>query len=296
MERLVKMNGINYSTILSNTGLFSNKSTNNDPVKSAVNAVANKADDKKAANQVNADQDTYEHSTQVKKAGYEKPANVASSENKYKALDSNGIQEGIKLSDKAKNLLEELRKKYGNMNISVAEWSTDEEQDYYAGLTDKEYSVLINPELLEKMAADDSVRAQYESVLDNAGKSMETIKSELGEDADKIKSFSITIDADGNTKYAVQLIKDMTEKSRNDKKVSESDKQKERIEEKRAEKKEQEEKRQEKLETEKIEADSLEELIKAIKEKLNPTQQTEKITIKEEDVADTAAAAGVNAQ
>ncbi|MBD5451173.1 MAG: hypothetical protein HDR25_00890 [Lachnospiraceae bacterium] len=290
------MNGINYNTILSNTGLFSNKSTNNDPVKSAVNAVANKADDKKAANQINADQDTYEHSRQVKKAGYEKPTNVASTENKYKALDSNGVQEGIKLSDKAKNLLEELRKKYGNMNISVAEWSTDEEQDYYAGLTDKDYSVLINPELLEKMAADDSVREQYESVLDNAGKSMETIKSELGEDADKIKSFSITIDADGNTKYAVQLIKDMTEKSKNDKKVSESDKQKERIEEKRTEKKEQEKKRQEKLETEKIEADSLEELIAAIKEKLNPTEKTEKITIKEEDVADTAAATGVNAQ
>lgn len=287
------MNGVNYNTILSNTGLFSNKATNNDPVTSAVNAVANKADNKKTTNQTSVDQDTYEHGTQVKKAGYEKPKSV---ESKYKALDSNNVQEGIKLSDKAQSLLEELRKKYGNMEIAVAEWSSDEEQDYYASLTDKEYSVLLNPELLEKMASDDSVRAQYESVLDNAGKSMETIKSELGEDADKIKSFSITIDADGNTKYAVQLIKDMTEKSKNDKKVSDSDKQQERIEEKRAEKKEQEKKRQEKLETEKLEADSLEELIKAIKEKLNPTEQTEKITIKEEDVADTAAAAGVNAQ
>lgn len=287
------MNGINYNTILSNTGLFSNKSTSNDTVKSAVNAVAGKTDDKKTTNQTNVDQDTYEHSKQVQKAGYEKPKSVDS---KYKALDANGVQEGIKLSDKAKNLLEELRKKYGNMSISVAEWSTDEEQDYYAGLTDKEYSVLINPELLEKMAADDSVRAQYESVLDNAGKSMETIKSELGEDADKIKSFTITMDADGNTKYAVQLIKDMTEKNKNDKNVSESDKQQERIEKKRAEKKEQEKKQQEKLETEKVEADSLEALIAAIKEKLHPTEQSEKITIKEEDVAATAAAAGVTAQ
>lgn len=292
MERLVKMNGINYNTILSNTGLFSNKANNNDPVKTAVNALANKEDDKKAANQTSVDQDTYEHGTQVKKAGYEKPKSV---ESKYKALDSNKVQEGIKLSDKAQKLLEELRKKYGNMEIAVAEWSTDDEQDYYASLTDKQYSVLLNPELLEKMAADDSVRAQYESVLDNAGKSMETMKSELGADADKIKSFSITIDAEGNTKYAVQLIKDMTEKSKNDKKVSESDKQQERLEEKRAEKKEQEKKRQEKLETEKIEANSLEELIAAIKEKLNPTEQSEKITIKEEDVADMAATTGVNA-
>lgn len=248
-------------------------------------------DDKRAANQTSVDQDTYEHSTQVKKAGYEKPKSV----DKYKALDANGVQEGIKLSDKAQKLLEELRKKYGKMDIAVAEWSTDEEQDYYAGLTDKEYSVLINPELLEKMAADDSVRAQYESVLDNAGQSMETIKSELGEDADKIKSFSITMDADGNTKYAVQLIKDMTEKNKNNNKVSDSDKQQERIEKKRTEKKEQEKERLEKLETEKIEADSLEALIAAIKEKLNPTQQTEKITIKEDDVT-TAATAGVNAQ
>lgn len=285
------MNGINYSTILSNTGLFSNKSTNNDTVKNAVNTIAGKMDDKRAANQTSVDQDTYEHSTQVKKAGYEKPKSV----DKYKALDANGVQEGIKLSDKAQKLLEELRKKYGKMDIAVAEWSTDEEQDYYAGLTDKEYSVLINPELLEKMAADDSVRAQYESVLDNAGQSMETIKSELGEDADKIKSFSITMDADGNTKYAVQLIKDMTEKNKNNNKVSDSDKQQERIEKKRAEKKEQEKERLEKLETEKIEADSLEALIAAIKEKLNPTQQTEKITIKEDDVT-TAATAGVNAQ
>lgn len=274
------MNGINSNTTLGNTNLYTNKQTANDVVKSAVDTVAGKTDDKTAG----AYQDTYEHSAQVKKAGYDRPKSAAS---KYKAIDSNGVQEGIKLSDNAKKLLEELRKKYGNMDISVAQWSSDEEQDYYAARTDKEFSVLINPELLEKMASDDSVRAQYEDMFANAGKSMETMKNELGADADKVKNFTITMDADGKVKYAVQLIKDMTEKNKENDKVSASDRQKERLEEKRARKKE---------EADKIEADSLENLIAAIREKLNPSQQQEKITIKAEDVTAAAVASGVTAQ
>ncbi len=273
LERLVEMNGINYNTLLNNTGLYSNRSTSNDVVQqyAAANARNKQTADSR---QANADKDTYEHSTVSAKAGYEKPKSTG----KYKALDSNGVQEGIKLSDNAKNLLEELRKKYGNMDISVAEWSTDEEQDYYAGLTDKDYSVLINPELLEKMAADDSVREQYESVLGNAGKASETLKEELGEDVDKIKSFSITMDADGKVTYAVKLLKNMAEQSKNNTKT-----QKERLEEQRAARKEE-------LETEKIEADSIEGLIAAIKEKLYPTTQTDKITIKDEDLVNSGAA------
>lgn len=301
MERLVEMNGINYNTLLSNTGLFSNRSTSKDGVKfkGTSNAVSRKADDSR---QANADKDTYEYSGQARdvKAGYDKPKRVESQENKYKALDSNGVQEGIELSDAAKNLLEELRKKYGNMDISVAEWSTDEEQDYYAGLTDKEFSVLINPELLEKMAADESVREQYEAILGNAGNAADTLKEELGEDADKIKSFSITVDADGNVSYAVQLLKDMAERTKNDKKTSDDEKQQERIEKRRAERREQEEQRLEKLETQKIEADSIEELIAAVKEKLYPTADTGKITIKDEDITanstETAEAASVDAE
>lgn len=301
MERLVKMNGINYNTLLSNTGLFSNRSTNKDGVKfkGASNVESRKTDDSR---QANADKDTYEYSGQARgvKAGYDRPKRVESQENKYKALDSEGIQEGIELSDAAKNLLAELREKYGNMDIAVAEWSTDEEQDYYAGLTDKEFSVLINPELLEKMAADESVREQYEAILGNAGNAAETLKEELGEDADKIKSFSITVDADGNVSYAVQLLKDMAERTKNDKKAAEDEKQQERIEKRRAERKEQEKQRLEKLETEKVEADSIEGLIAAIKEKLYPTADTEKITIKDEEMTangtETAAAASVDAE
>lgn len=204
------------------------------------------------------------------KAGYGRPQRTESSG--YKALDANGVQEGIELSDAAKNLLQELREKYGDMEFSVAQWSTDEEQDYYAGLTDKAYSVLINPELLEKMATDPAAREEYEAIISGAGDKFDTVKEELGEDAEKVKVFSVTMDKDGNVSYAVKLLKDMEESSRVDKKTEQ-----ERIEEKRADRKKAEKERQEKVvqkkqETEKVEASSIEELIKAIKAKLHPEE------------------------
>ncbi|MDE6910692.1 MAG: hypothetical protein K2P44_09520 [Lachnospiraceae bacterium] len=268
------MNGINYSSLMNNTGLFSNQTNKDEANISNFSGVDRKAAKKTAAakntdtRQTNVDRDTYEYSGQTRnvQAGYSKPK---SNESGYKALDSDGIQEGIELSDSAKNLLAELREKYGNMDIAVAKWSTDEEQDYYASLSSKDYSVLINPELLEKMASDPAAREEYEAILSGAGDKFDTLKEELGEDAEKIEGFSITLDKDGKVSYAVKLLKDMTENSKAD------EKQQERLEEKRAEKKKAEKEHLEKVtqkkkETEKIEADSIEELVKAIKERLHP--------------------------
>ncbi len=281
----MNMNGINYSSILNNTGLFSNQTNKEEAAFTGnVAGVNRRAQNRKStadSRQTNADKDTYEYSGQTRdvKAGYSRPKRTESSE--YKALDANGVQEGIELSDAAKNLLAELREKYGDMEFAVAQWSTDEEQDYYASLSDKAYSVLINPELLEKMATDPAAREEYEAIISGAGDKFDTLKEELGEDADKVKGFSITMDKDGSVSYAVKLLKDMEESSRVDKKTEQ-----ERIEEKRAEKKKAEKERQEKVvqkkqETEKVEATSIEELIKAIKAKLHP-EEAEKTDESEE--------------
>ena len=119
------------------------------------------------------------------------------------------------------------------------------------------------------MASDPAAREEYEAILSGAGDKFDTLKEELGEDAEKIEGFSITLDKDGKVSYAVKLLKDMTENSKAD------EKQQERLEEKRAEKKKAEKEHLEKVtqkkkETEKIEADSIEELVKAIKERLHP--------------------------
>jgi membrane-bound lytic murein transglycosylase B len=141
------MNGIDYSSLMGNTELFSDvtfKGNVTGTVSKNAAATTQKADDSK---QTNTDKDTYEHGTQTKKAGYDRPTTKGVSVNKtqsdetskYKAIDSDGIQEGVELSDAAKNLLAELREKYGDkLEISAAYWSSDEESDYYGSLTSKD--------------------------------------------------------------------------------------------------------------------------------------------------------------
>jgi hypothetical protein len=276
----IYMNGIDYNSLMSSTGLFTDVT-----FKGSVTGVTSqkKSSEKTDSNkQTSTDRDTYEHTdtTQVK-AGYDKPKYVAAPESteessqtsQYKAIDSEGIQEGIELSDAAKDLLKELREKYGDtMEISVANWSTDEESDYYASLTSKDYSVLINPELLEQMASDESVREEYESIISSASDVSNQLSEELGDDADSIQSFSITIDADGTTTYAVKLLQEMAESSKSTTKTA-AELQEERLEKKKEEKKaeekkEEEEKQEEKLEEkqqERLQASSIDELVELIK-------------------------------
>lgn len=265
------MNGINYSSLLSNTNIFSGQTKS---VQDETKYKTGSLKEKESGTVENSDRDTVEINGQsrVQKAGYDKPKYVQQRpEQKYKALDANGVQEGIKLSDAAMDLLKELREKYGNMEISVAKWSTDEEQDYYARGCKKDYSVLIDPELLEKMAADESVRAEYEAVLNQAGDKSAELKEALGEDADKIKSFSISMDANGKISYAVQLIKDFEE--RNAKRAESAEKSAEEIREERLEERRAKKREDEKERLERITADSMDELIEKIKNKFYPVEE-----------------------
>ncbi|MCM1183944.1 MAG: DUF6033 family protein [Roseburia sp.] len=264
------MNGINYSTLVGNSSVYQSGSITEDIV--SKNAAARTAAGKASVDtrQTNADKDTYESGqSRAAKAGYDRPT---SNKTSRKPLDADGVQEGITLSDSAKKLLAELKEKYGNMSFTVAEWSSDEDEEYYASRTSKEYSVLINPELLEKMAADESVRAEYESVLSGAGDKFAQFKEGLGEDADKVTGFSISIDKDGKVSYAVKLMQDMSESSAARAKEQQArnaeKRQEERIQERRDARKKAEEERYEKLQ-----ADSVEELIEAVKNKLYPQEE-----------------------
>jgi hypothetical protein len=257
-----------YMNIIS-TGIFSDVAFTGNIIgaKSQKSASAKTDNTDNTKKQTNTDKDTYEHveNTGVK-AGYDRPKSVLT-ETQYKQIDSDGIQEGVELSDAAKDLLKELREKYGDkLDISVANWSTDEESDYYASLTSKEYSVLINPELLEQMASDESVKEQYESILSGAGDEGDKLAEALGDDADSIKSFSITIDADGKTSYAVKMLTEMVNSSKENSKTN-AQKQQERIEEKREEERKEKKEAQKEEQEERIQADSLDELIEKIKNK-----------------------------
>ena len=207
-------------------------------------------------------QQVYEKNVQ-KKNDLKKAETAAKAEKAEKA----GKYEPVELSDRAKALLEELKKKYSNMDFMIANYSSQEEASRYLSRGTKEYSVLIEPELLEEMAADEAVKEKYLGILEDATKQLTTVKEELSEEEEAdVKHIGVTIGADGTLKFFADL-----EKS--------SAKQRERIEEakekKKAEKEEAIEKAEEKAKEKRLEngkvkktsvsADSVEELIEKIR-------------------------------
>lgn len=177
-----------------------------------------------------------------------------------------GAAKQTKLSKKAQELLKQLKEKYSNMDFFVESYSTETEAQRYLSRGTKEYSVLIDPETLEAMAVDEDVRKQYEDILAGAGNRLEELKEKLGKDADQVKSFGISIDKEGKVSYFAEL--DKITESRNQ--------QLERTKEKKAEAKkeakrkeakaEEAARRERKTESKFVSADSIDELVKKIRE------------------------------
>lgn len=166
--------------------------------------------------------------------------------------------QATRLSKKAQDLLKELKEKYGNMDFFVGSYSSQAEAQSYLRRGTKEYSVLIDPETLEAMANDESVRKQYEDVLAGAGDKLAELKDKLGEDADSVKSFGVSIDKEGKVSYFAEL--DKISESRQ--KQLESTKEKKAEAKKEAKRKEQAEERRERYF---VEADSIDALVEKIR-------------------------------
>lgn len=130
------------------------------------------------------------------------------------------------LSDKAKALLQDLKKQYSNMDFFVAEYETQEEATSYLSRGSKDYSVLIDPEELERMAEDEDVKKQNLALLDEAVDKLGEIKEELkGTDKeDDVVTLGVSIGKDGKVSYFAELEKagerqkEFVDKIREDKK------------------------------------------------------------------------------
>lgn len=144
--------------------------------------------------------------------------NTAKEKNTDRADFSESLRGGMavsssknsQLSKTAQSYLERLKKKYGNMDFIIADYETDEEADALLSSGKGEYNVLITPDLLEKMAADESVAAEYEGVIESSVNDINFARSELGEDADMVDRFGITLNADGTISITARLIEGLT--------------------------------------------------------------------------------------
>ncbi len=180
--------------------------------------------------------------------------------------DKTEKKEQVQLSDRAKKLLEELKKNYNNMDFIVADYETDEEASAYLAKGTKEYSVLIEPETLEEMAADEEAKAKYTGILDDAVDQLKDIKEQLGDKEDEVTHIGISVGKDGSVSYFADLEKigerqkEWIEKSRESKKEERTEQEK-----KAQEKKSQDIAAQERTKKTRVQANSVEELIEKIK-------------------------------
>ena len=123
---------------------------------------------------------------------------------KTSAVDENSsATDESKLSDKAKNLLQSLRQKYGDYDFVVSS-NLDAAQTVGSS---KEYSVIFTPEELEQMAEDDDYA---EKVMGQVGNAVDMLKDisekDLGEGV-QFSQLGVSFDADGNMKLFAQLEK-----------------------------------------------------------------------------------------
>lgn len=181
------------------------------------------------------------------------------------AAEKNSVVDEKKLSAKAQNLLDKLREKYGDYDFIVAD-NVDDPQSFSQN-SDRNYSVILSSEEIEKMAEDEEYADKVMGQVDKAVGVMDKILEEPLEDGVKFSSLAVSIDDEGNMKLFAGLEK-MSEEQR------------ERLEELKEKRAEEKQKADENSETEteteeeeenifsvksfNVEADSAEELLEKI--------------------------------
>lgn len=150
------------------------------------------------------------------------------------------------LSERAKQLLKELKQKYSNMDFIVADYESEEEAEQLMARGSKEFSVLIEPELLEEMATDEEVKEKHLAMLEDATSQLSDMQSTLKEEGNKeVKKLGVSIGRDGVLRFFADL-------------EQINEKQRERIEEAKEEKKD-------KIKKTRVNAASVEELLEKIR-------------------------------
>ncbi len=151
---------------------------------------------------------------------FEGPDKAPHDEDRIKGKKTEGtgsVLNGVELSEGAKKILDELKEKYGeNTDFFVANYSSDEEAQEYLSRGTKQYSVLIEPDLLEEMARDEEAKEKYMGIIEDGTKQLDSIKEQLKESGKEgdVKNIGFSVDKDGNVSFFAQL--EQTSKSRND--------------------------------------------------------------------------------
>lgn len=113
----------------------------------------------------------------------------------------------VELSKEAKDLLKELQQTYGNMDIIVGNYETDEEAAAYLARGTKEYSVLLGADELEEMAKNKSVKKEYMDKIESARNQLAYVQTQLKESGENVNKMGVVFEKDGTTSLFASLEK-----------------------------------------------------------------------------------------
>lgn len=192
--------------------------------------------------------------------------NVVQMEGTHKALDGMPEQN---LSQKAKKLLEKLRRQYGNMDFFVSDKNSDMKS--MLRNSSKEFSVIFSAEELEKMAEDEDYAREQMGRVDQAIRMSREINrkygyaSAYGTNAGQagITKIGIAVGDDGTMTFFAELEKSSAKQREYMERSRDRRAEDRKAAEKKAAEKEKDRRRDEKAESDKafVEASSIEELV-----------------------------------
>ena len=152
-----------------------------------------------------------------------------------------------KLSKKAADYYESLKKKYSNMDFILVSEDKKEQAKAQASsyANASKMVVLIDEDKVERMAEDENYRKQYEAIIANAASGISQLKSSLQSSGANVKGFGMQVNDGGTATYfAVLEESSAAQRERIEKKAAEKKAEK-KAAEKKAEKKHQKEKLEE---------------------------------------------------
>lgn len=181
------------------------------------------------------------------------------------------------LSDKAKDYLAKLRKSRKNVDFRISEKGM--ENNYLAKKTNKEFTIVLTNEEIEKMATDKAFEKKQLYIIDKTMKDMLKASLGLGENngsgktnTSDIKDIALKLKEDGST----ELIASLEKSSKSAKQIA-AEKAKrretEKLEEKRLEKRQAAEKDKKKIADKSEEKKSEKEKVKRVEVKANTIEE-----------------------
>ena len=191
------------------------------------------------------------------------------------SVDGPGTFGNPKLSEEALEYYNDLKKRYGNLNFVLVSSDKKQQAEMMKGsfANANSLTVLIDTDKIEKMAADETYRAKYESIIANAASGLNQMKAKLGSTANNVKAYGMTVNKNGMASYFAVIDKSLAAQKKRIAKKAEEKAEAKKADAKKAEKEKAKERLEDKRKPEEadedsvtITANSIEELMRRIEE------------------------------